>query len=886
MVNRRSESCPRLLRKVSAPTAEVVLPQQRTCTLQDLGPEDKQKVAKLLKQVVDLGQEVQQLRQQRDEQARLFAEREQELQEGNRQLHKEYQSLKRKLGQVLLVLRASQAKVNALEAANHSTRTASVGVQTELVAAPEELQAATNGQVANSAAVAQMQAAANAAPFNSESSAAMTLASATDRTVFSSSPSVPSLLHVAPGAHICITINHVPEPASTAAAPTATEAVDAETPAAVEKPAALGSSLELSGSAGRRSFSSVRPAAACTNLPTAAIESPTLGAASAIPTTLLAAAINAVAASSYETHRLAGEPADGACVPSASHPCMASQPAHAGVGACSASCLTGGAALPTGAPVGVPGAPVHPGPSHASRASGSTAPQAVGRPSGGRSILVDATLQQFESVPVQDVFVSSQEVSVASPMIVPPSDAVVAAASSLLGWQAQHGFMAPEDAVDMQSVSSLACPGGAVDRRPRGKVLSYDPAIGKSGAFYFVDVAEVAPDFPGASEATAGKEVPSAPYSASRRDASQWQRSATASENRVPAEICAPQASAVGRQRPIPAALSLDSQRRMQLPGVTACQGIVHPTSASGPLSLGRLKEVLNSPAATQTAPQGLGRCLQPDQQQLEQSPRSPCSSTATGSTMGPARQLNAAVMAAARAYDCTDTPSSCDTNLSRVATMLDEEARRRRWDMQPPPGAQQQQAGPVQSLGAMRVQQHNPDGLQEATSNCRAKTGGGNLHASSRSRRGLQASDSRQSATGNAWCAAGPAPGGGPMAPLHTSAGSASLAFPKGKDVTDRYDDSLVDILSQADEELEQQHYRKQQQSAWPQPSHLSPAVAVDKTSNGVMRHRSAAAPATASEGSALARNRGGTVEELLSSNLYEENDVLSVILEQECHN
>ncbi len=42
-------------------------PPPRTATLQDLGPDDKAKVAKLLKQVVDLGQEVTQLKQQRDE---------------------------------------------------------------------------------------------------------------------------------------------------------------------------------------------------------------------------------------------------------------------------------------------------------------------------------------------------------------------------------------------------------------------------------------------------------------------------------------------------------------------------------------------------------------------------------------------------------------------------------------------------------------------------------------------------------------------------------------------------------------------------------------------------------------------------------------------------
>ncbi|KXZ54440.1 hypothetical protein GPECTOR_5g92 [Gonium pectorale] len=108
-----------------------------------------------------------------------------------------------------------------------------------------------------------------------------------------------------------------------------------------------------------------------------------------------------------------------------------------------------------------------------------------------RSILVDSTLQAYDTVPVHEVCTDSREGSPASPMIVPPSEEVVAAASSLLDWQAQHGFVAPEEADAGPSPWGAAAHAGTDGRRAQGrKVLSYDPAIGKNGAFYFVDVAD------------------------------------------------------------------------------------------------------------------------------------------------------------------------------------------------------------------------------------------------------------------------------------------------------------------------------------------------------------------------------------------------------------
>ncbi|KAG2426764.1 hypothetical protein HXX76_012821 [Chlamydomonas incerta] len=116
-------------------------------------------------------------------------------------------------------------------------------------------------------------------------------------------------------------------------------------------------------------------------------------------------------------------------------------------------------------------------------------------------------MQHFEAVPVEEVSLESPTGQLGSPMIVPPSEEVVAAASSLLGWQAQQGFMSADEATSAlrsgprgandapacsaarasSSRYSLGCGNAATGAMAR-KVLSYDPAIGRNGAFYFVDV--------------------------------------------------------------------------------------------------------------------------------------------------------------------------------------------------------------------------------------------------------------------------------------------------------------------------------------------------------------------------------------------------------------
>lgn len=72
----------------------------------------------------------------------------------------------------------------------------------------------------------------------------------------------------------------------------------------------------------------------------------------------------------------------------------------------------------------------------------------------------------------------AEDAPAASPMIVPPSYAVAQAASSLLDWQAAQGLAA----------GGRDGPGGAGTGAGAGRVLGYDPAIGRHGAFYFMDV--------------------------------------------------------------------------------------------------------------------------------------------------------------------------------------------------------------------------------------------------------------------------------------------------------------------------------------------------------------------------------------------------------------
>ncbi|PNH09541.1 hypothetical protein TSOC_003782 [Tetrabaena socialis] len=214
--------------------------EEGACTLQELGPEDKQKVAKLLKQVVDLGQEVQQLKQQRDEQAKEVTQHQQDLQENNRQLHKEHHALKKKLGQVLLVLRASQAKVNALEAAAQQGQQGAARAQAhedpsdalqerQPVAPPDCAAGAslarTDSARASDPAAGAGAAAAAAGPPTSGASAARAAAvpspEARASRAHTASQSMGPLLHVASGSRVSITINHMQEHAPSAPQPAA-----------------------------------------------------------------------------------------------------------------------------------------------------------------------------------------------------------------------------------------------------------------------------------------------------------------------------------------------------------------------------------------------------------------------------------------------------------------------------------------------------------------------------------------------------------------------------------------------------------------------------------------------------------------------------------------
>ncbi|KAF8072671.1 hypothetical protein HT031_000331 [Scenedesmus sp. PABB004] len=83
------------------------------CTLKELCPEDKQKVAKLVKQVVELGKENARLQGA----AGAADDKVRQIQECNREAVRENCSLKTKLGQAVTVLRMYHHKVQGLDAA-------------------------------------------------------------------------------------------------------------------------------------------------------------------------------------------------------------------------------------------------------------------------------------------------------------------------------------------------------------------------------------------------------------------------------------------------------------------------------------------------------------------------------------------------------------------------------------------------------------------------------------------------------------------------------------------------------------------------------------------------------------------------------------------------
>eukprot|EP00198_Chlamydomonas_reinhardtii_P010241 XP_001699578.1 predicted protein [Chlamydomonas reinhardtii] len=635
----------------------------RACTLQDLGPEDKQKVTKLLKQVVELGQEVQTLRQQRDETAKQYSQREEELKETHRQLHKEHLLLKKKLGQVLLVLRASQAKVHALEAAQQAAELPQKTQPSNDRSGESDAAALPRDQEAEPQAQAGLGRAVGSTATGCPSSPAPKAASA------------PSLLHVAPG-------THAPGPNPVIAIPTTTAA-----------------------------------------MPAATVEDHAVGAG----------------------------------------------PAGAGAGG--------------------------------SRAR-----------AGPRSIQVNSSMQHFEAVPVDEVLLESPTGQVGSPMIVPPSEDVVAAASSLLGWQAQQGFMSADEATSTlrpvpgpgddapvcsagsgaaaargRAVSSHANVGSGSGAMAR-KVLSYDPAIGKNGAFYFVDV-----DSPPASDVLPAGRPPIHNKAGAGRVIEHAQ---------LQGALCTPSSAT--------SSMTLGAGGTTRDPATSGGAGM-HAGHASTlhMVALGRAM----GQGHGQELQQPLPTVLQPPQSVAPFSPYSYAASDSTAAVT-PLAPLHAAALALARAgagngrlaagscnsitgvkhaphagagsrragVGFAETPGSATGSLYRMAGMLEDLARQQHWDMQPPPGV-----APAQPL--MPAASPKPGAAQE---------------------------QQQQQAVGMA---------GGPQAVaawLEENAGSASSVG--GSCITDRYDESLVDILSQK--------------------------VSIDA---------------------------------LLAANIFEENDVLSAILEQE---
>lgn len=84
------------------------------CTLKDLCAADKQKVANLIKQVVDLGQANEALANANEQEVRKWEEKVKDLQNCNREVTKEHTALKAKLSQMVVILRTYQHKVQLM----------------------------------------------------------------------------------------------------------------------------------------------------------------------------------------------------------------------------------------------------------------------------------------------------------------------------------------------------------------------------------------------------------------------------------------------------------------------------------------------------------------------------------------------------------------------------------------------------------------------------------------------------------------------------------------------------------------------------------------------------------------------------------------------------
>ncbi|KAK9806704.1 hypothetical protein WJX73_010369 [Symbiochloris irregularis] len=87
-------------------------------TLGQLCPADKQKVANLIRQVVTLGQQQEEVKAKQRQDAGLHSQRLKLLKESHRKVAQENESVRDKLGQALVLLRAYQQK---LESAGHRT---------------------------------------------------------------------------------------------------------------------------------------------------------------------------------------------------------------------------------------------------------------------------------------------------------------------------------------------------------------------------------------------------------------------------------------------------------------------------------------------------------------------------------------------------------------------------------------------------------------------------------------------------------------------------------------------------------------------------------------------------------------------------------------------
>eukprot|EP00798_Chlamydomonas_sp_ICE-L_P011073 gene11073-18680_t len=91
--------------------------QPKCSTLQDLCPEDKQKVAKLLRQVVDLGQDNERLKEEAAKDGQALNEKLSNLSSSNEQLVQENTGLKSRLTQMIVVLRTQQHRLVMMDTA-------------------------------------------------------------------------------------------------------------------------------------------------------------------------------------------------------------------------------------------------------------------------------------------------------------------------------------------------------------------------------------------------------------------------------------------------------------------------------------------------------------------------------------------------------------------------------------------------------------------------------------------------------------------------------------------------------------------------------------------------------------------------------------------------